>query len=133
MTTTPSRSLAMTQDTLWGLVTRNPTAAVLTGDKFDKASAKALMAKMPEIPEKTIVCLLNIQKTVVEGLQFKSFVLSAPSFWVDNPEIYAHLKPAKRASKEDTELPVQLLVPRIAKPAEAASKEETQEGNLIKN
>ncbi|KAJ9081653.1 hypothetical protein DSO57_1012322 [Entomophthora muscae] len=28
MTAPPSRSLAMTQDTLWGLVTRNPTASL---------------------------------------------------------------------------------------------------------
>ncbi|KAJ9072719.1 hypothetical protein DSO57_1024340 [Entomophthora muscae] len=40
--------------------------AVLTGDKIDKVSAKALISKMPDTPEKTIKRLLNIQKTVVD-------------------------------------------------------------------
>ncbi|KAJ9082342.1 hypothetical protein DSO57_1005484 [Entomophthora muscae] len=60
--------------------------------KIDKVSAKALMAKMPDTPKITIKRLINVQKTVVEGLQFKSFALSAPSVWVDDPEMYAHLK-----------------------------------------
>ncbi|KAJ9051534.1 hypothetical protein DSO57_1003883 [Entomophthora muscae] len=66
----------------------------------------------------------------IEGLQLKSFALSAPSVWTDELEMYTHLKLAKRARKEDTELPAQLLAPRMAKPAKAAGKEETQEGNL---
>ncbi|KAJ9072720.1 hypothetical protein DSO57_1024341 [Entomophthora muscae] len=66
----------------------------------------------------------------VEGLQFKAYNLSALSFWVDDLEMYAHLKPAKRARADDTKLPAQLLAPRMAKPAEAAGKEETQDGNL---
>ncbi|KAJ9076146.1 hypothetical protein DSO57_1029038 [Entomophthora muscae] len=45
-------------------------SAVLKGEKIDKVSAKALMTKVPETPEKTIECLLNIQKTVVKGIQF---------------------------------------------------------------
>ncbi|KAJ9055444.1 hypothetical protein DSO57_1003941 [Entomophthora muscae] len=36
-------------------------------------------------------------------------------------------KTGSLTKKEDTELPAQLLAPKIAKPAEAASKEETQE------
>ncbi|KAJ9081222.1 hypothetical protein DSO57_1017066 [Entomophthora muscae] len=72
-------------------------STVLTGDKIDKVSAKALMTKMPDTPEKTIARLLSIQKTVVEGLQFKAYNLSTPSVWVDNPEMYEHLKPAKCA------------------------------------
>ena len=107
-------------------------SAVLEGDKIDKVSAKALMSKMPDTPKKTIERLLNIQKTVVEGLQFKAYNLTAPSVWVDDPEMYAHLKPTKRARKEDAEMPAQLLAPRMAKPAEAAGKEETQEGNIKK-
>ncbi|KAJ9053824.1 hypothetical protein DSO57_1039585 [Entomophthora muscae] len=90
------------------------------------------MTKIPDTPEKTIKHLLNIQNTVVEELQFKFFALSVLSVWTDNPEMYAHLKPAKRACKEDTETPAQLLAPRMAKPAKAAGKEETQEGNLRK-
>ncbi|KAJ9074644.1 hypothetical protein DSO57_1004105 [Entomophthora muscae] len=78
--------------------------AVLTGKKVDKVSAKALMVKMPETSEKIIKCLFNVQKTVVEGLQFKSFALSALSVWVINPELYAHLKPANQARTEDTKL-----------------------------
>ncbi|KAJ9049212.1 hypothetical protein DSO57_1027060 [Entomophthora muscae] len=100
-------------------------SAVLEGGKIDKVSTKALMAKILDTPEKTIEHLLNIQKTVVEGLQFKSFALSMTCVWMDNPEMYAHLKPAKRARKEDTELPAQLLAPRMIKPAKAAGKEET--------
>ncbi|KAJ9053140.1 hypothetical protein DSO57_1027237 [Entomophthora muscae] len=72
-------------------------SAVLDGDKIDKVFTKALMTKIPDTPEKTIERLLNIQKTVVEGLQFKAYNLSAPSVWVDDPEMYEHLKPAKRA------------------------------------
>ncbi|KAJ9068083.1 hypothetical protein DSO57_1032209 [Entomophthora muscae] len=105
-------------------------SAVLTGDKINKVSTKALMSKMPDTPEKTIKCLLNIQKTVVEGLQFKAYNLSVPSVWVDDPEMYEHLKSAKRARAEDTKLPAQLIAPRMAKPAKAAGKEETQEGSL---
>ncbi|KAJ9062134.1 hypothetical protein DSO57_1013827 [Entomophthora muscae] len=45
-------------------------SSVLKGDKIDKVSAKALMTKILDTTEKTIECLLNIQKTVVEGLQF---------------------------------------------------------------
>ncbi|KAJ9081357.1 hypothetical protein DSO57_1039802 [Entomophthora muscae] len=88
------------------------------------------MTKMPDTSETKIEHLLNIQKHVVEGLQFKAYNLSVLSVWVDDPEIYAHLKPAKRARAEDTKLPAQLIAPRMAKPAEATSKEETQEGNL---
>ncbi|KAJ9051272.1 hypothetical protein DSO57_1006194 [Entomophthora muscae] len=74
-------------------------SAVLTGDKINKVSAKALMTKMPDTPEKTIEHLINIQKTVVEGLQFKEYNLSAPSVWVDNPEMYEHLKVGHTISK----------------------------------
>ncbi|KAJ9080527.1 hypothetical protein DSO57_1024011 [Entomophthora muscae] len=41
--------------------------------------------------------------------------------------MYEHLKPAKHAITEDTELPVQLLALRIAKPPKAAGKEDTKE------
>ncbi|KAJ9052695.1 hypothetical protein DSO57_1031780 [Entomophthora muscae] len=41
------------------------------------------MAKIPDTPKTTIERLLNVQKTVVEGLQFKSFALSVPSIWVN--------------------------------------------------
>ncbi|KAJ9086021.1 hypothetical protein DSO57_1008534 [Entomophthora muscae] len=51
------------------------------------------MAKIPNTPVKTIKCLLNIQKTVVEGLQFKSYALSTPFVWANDPEMYEHLKP----------------------------------------
>ncbi|KAJ9063379.1 hypothetical protein DSO57_1000706 [Entomophthora muscae] len=105
-------------------------SAVLDRDKIDNVSTKALMTKMPDTPEKTIKHLLNIQKTVDKGLQFKAYNLSAPSVWVDNTEMYEHLKPAKRARTEDTELPAQLLVPRMAKSAEAARNKETREGNI---
>ncbi|KAJ9065479.1 hypothetical protein DSO57_1019221 [Entomophthora muscae] len=44
--------------------------------------------------------------------------------------MYAHLKTAKHARKEDTELTAQLLAPRMAKPAKAVGKEETQEENI---
>ncbi|KAJ9076833.1 hypothetical protein DSO57_1022546 [Entomophthora muscae] len=47
--------------------------AVLTGNKINKVSAKALMAKMLDTSEKSIECLLNVQKTVVEGLCFKAY------------------------------------------------------------
>ncbi|KAJ9061516.1 hypothetical protein DSO57_1019859 [Entomophthora muscae] len=72
------------------------------------------------------------QKTVVDGLQFKSYALSAPSVWTIDPEMYEHLKPTKRAHKENTEMPAQLVAPKMAKPAKAAGKKETQEGNLKK-
>ncbi|KAJ9070305.1 hypothetical protein DSO57_1009397 [Entomophthora muscae] len=49
------------------------------------------MVKMPDTPEKTIEHLLNVQKTIVEGLQFKSCALSALSVWVNDPEMYEHL------------------------------------------
>ncbi|KAJ9077385.1 hypothetical protein DSO57_1017182 [Entomophthora muscae] len=54
-------------------------AAVLTGDKIDKVSAKALMTKIPDTPEKTIQCL-NTQKMMVEGLQFKVYCYKSNSF-----------------------------------------------------
>ncbi|KAJ9064886.1 hypothetical protein DSO57_1025609 [Entomophthora muscae] len=63
-------------------------AAVLTGDKIKKVSTKALMAKMPDTPKTPIERLLNIQKHILKGLQFKSFALSAPSIWVNYPEMY---------------------------------------------
>ncbi|KAJ9090604.1 hypothetical protein DSO57_1000456 [Entomophthora muscae] len=66
---------------------------------------------------------LNVQKTVVRGLQFKYFSLSALFVWVDDPNMYEHLNPAKQARREDIKLLVQLLAPRMAKPAEAAGKE----------
>ncbi|KAJ9053597.1 hypothetical protein DSO57_1022743 [Entomophthora muscae] len=75
---------------------------------------------------------IKCPETVVEGLKFKSFALSVPSVWVNNPEMYAHLKPAKCARTKDTKLPVQLLTPKMAKPVKAAGKEETHEGNLKK-
>ncbi|KAJ9051879.1 hypothetical protein DSO57_1000539 [Entomophthora muscae] len=105
-------------------------SAVLTEDKINKVSAKSLMSKMPDTPEKTIKHLLNIQKTVVEGLQFKAYNPSVLSVWVDDLEMYEHLKPAKHAREGDTELPAQLIAPRMAKPAEAVGKEEIQEGSL---
>ncbi|KAJ9063148.1 hypothetical protein DSO57_1003280 [Entomophthora muscae] len=37
--------------------------AILTGDKIDKVSAKALMANIPDTPKITIKRLLNVQKT----------------------------------------------------------------------
>ncbi|KAJ9054975.1 hypothetical protein DSO57_1008861 [Entomophthora muscae] len=46
----------------------------------------------------------------------------------DDPEMYAHLKPTKRARTEDKELPTQLLAPRMANPAKAAGKEKTCKG-----
>ncbi|KAJ9066694.1 hypothetical protein DSO57_1007194 [Entomophthora muscae] len=42
-------------------------SAVLEGEKIDKVSAKALMTKIPDSPEKTIERLLNIQKNVARG------------------------------------------------------------------
>ncbi|KAJ9086159.1 hypothetical protein DSO57_1006977 [Entomophthora muscae] len=120
----------MTQDTLWGLVTRNPTSSVLTDKKINKVSVKVLMAKMPDTLEKTIENALNVQKTVVEGLQSKAYNFSVLSIWVEDPEMYEHLKPAQHARMENTEFLVQLLVPRIDKPAEAAGKENTGEGNI---
>ncbi|KAJ9063088.1 hypothetical protein DSO57_1004018 [Entomophthora muscae] len=60
------------------------------------------------------------------------YILSALSFWVDNPEIYEHLKPSKCARTKDTELPVQLLAAKKTKPVKAAGKEDTKEG-YIKN
>ncbi|KAJ9075848.1 hypothetical protein DSO57_1031717 [Entomophthora muscae] len=90
-------------------------SAVLDGDQIDKVSAKALMSKMPDTPEKTIKRLLNIQKTVVKGLKFMAYNISVPSVWVDNPEMYEHLKPAKCARADDKKLPAQLLAPRMAK------------------
>ncbi|KAJ9089079.1 hypothetical protein DSO57_1016523 [Entomophthora muscae] len=125
----PSLPCLLTLRTIPGIMELTMT---LEGDKIKKVSAKSLMTKILDTPEKTIERLLNIQKIVVEGLQFKSFELSAPSVWTDDPKMYAHLKPAKRACKEDTKTPAQLLAPRTAKPAKAASKEETQEGNLRK-
>ncbi|KAJ9062514.1 hypothetical protein DSO57_1009861 [Entomophthora muscae] len=65
-------------------------ATVVIGDKIEKVSTKALMVKMPETPKTTIKHILNVQKTMVESLKFKTFALSVPSFWVDNPEMYAH-------------------------------------------
>ncbi|KAJ9089713.1 hypothetical protein DSO57_1009977 [Entomophthora muscae] len=44
--------------------------------------------------------------------------------------MYTHLKPAKRARADDTDLPAQLLALRMAKPAKAANKEETKEENI---
>ncbi|KAJ9058087.1 hypothetical protein DSO57_1016082 [Entomophthora muscae] len=41
-----------------------------------------------------------------------------------------HISSQKSAWKEDTELPVQLLAPRMANPAEATSKEEPVKGEL---
>ncbi|KAJ9061728.1 hypothetical protein DSO57_1017823 [Entomophthora muscae] len=38
---------------------------VLEGDKIEKVSAKALMAKIPDTPKTTIERLLNVQKHVV--------------------------------------------------------------------
>ncbi|KAJ9089961.1 hypothetical protein DSO57_1007528 [Entomophthora muscae] len=67
-------------------------SVVLEGKKLDRVTSKALMAKMPGTSETTIKRLLNIQKHIVEGLQFKAYNLSAPSIWVDDPEMYAHLK-----------------------------------------
>ncbi|KAJ9081114.1 hypothetical protein DSO57_1018136 [Entomophthora muscae] len=66
-------------------------AATLEDKKLDRVTYKALITNMPDTSEKTIECLHNIQKTVVKGLQFKSFALSAPSVWTDDPEMYAHL------------------------------------------
>ncbi|KAJ9053160.1 hypothetical protein DSO57_1039636 [Entomophthora muscae] len=105
-------------------------SAILEGKKLDRVTSKALMTKIPDTSETTIERLLNIQKQVVEGLQFKAYNLSAPSVWVDDPEMYAHLKPAKCFRAEDAKLPVQLIAPRMAKLAEATGKEETQEGSI---
>ncbi|KAJ9079326.1 hypothetical protein DSO57_1036526 [Entomophthora muscae] len=44
--------------------------------------------------------------------------------------MYEHLKPTKRACKDDTELPANLLAPRMTEPIKAAGKEDTVEGNL---
>ncbi|KAJ9059908.1 hypothetical protein DSO57_1036617, partial [Entomophthora muscae] len=85
-------------------------------DKIDKVSGKALMAKMPETPKTTIERLLNVQKTVIEGQQFKYFALSA--------------RPPNQARTKDTELPAQLLVPRMANPVEVTGKEETCKENI---
>ncbi|KAJ9088013.1 hypothetical protein DSO57_1027295 [Entomophthora muscae] len=54
-------------------------SAVLEGDKIDKVSTKALMAKTPETLEKTIECALNVQKSVVEGLQVQHAILKMAS------------------------------------------------------
>ncbi|KAJ9083539.1 hypothetical protein DSO57_1033784 [Entomophthora muscae] len=58
------------------------------------------MVEMLNTSEETIEHLQNFQKTVVEGLKFKSFALSAPSVWVDDPEMYAHLKPQEAHQNE---------------------------------
>ncbi|KAJ9080259.1 hypothetical protein DSO57_1027019 [Entomophthora muscae] len=102
-------------------------STVLEGEKIGKVSA--LIVKMPDTPKKTIGRLLNLQKKVVEGLQFKCFALSLPSFWVDNPKMYDHLKPAKQVRTEDSKLLAQLLAPRMANPAKAATMEKTIEGS----
>ncbi|KAJ9088437.1 hypothetical protein DSO57_1023130 [Entomophthora muscae] len=70
-------------------------SAVLTGNKVNKVSMMALMTKMPDTSEETIKCLLNVQKTVVKGLQFKMSSLSTLSVWVNDPEMYEHLKHIK--------------------------------------
>ncbi|KAJ9085231.1 hypothetical protein DSO57_1016033 [Entomophthora muscae] len=58
-------------------------SSVLEGKKIDKVSATALMVKIPDTSEKTIERLLNIQKTVVDGLQFKAYTLSVPPVWTN--------------------------------------------------
>ncbi|KAJ9054814.1 hypothetical protein DSO57_1010228 [Entomophthora muscae] len=50
-------------------------SVVLTGNKINKVSAKALMVKMPDTSEKSIECLLNVQKTVVEGLFLRPIII----------------------------------------------------------
>ncbi|KAJ9075519.1 hypothetical protein DSO57_1035351 [Entomophthora muscae] len=52
---------------------------------------------IPEILEKTFEHLHNVQKTVVEGLYYKSWDLTTLYVWVNDPEIYEHLNSTKSA------------------------------------
>ncbi|KAJ9067458.1 hypothetical protein DSO57_1038881 [Entomophthora muscae] len=68
-------------------------SAILEGKKIDRVTVKALMTKMPDTSETTVERLLNIQKTVIQGLQFKSLpslrrLSFCLSVCLDDPGLY---------------------------------------------
>ncbi|KAJ9069615.1 hypothetical protein DSO57_1016617 [Entomophthora muscae] len=97
-------------------------SSILKDNKINNLLAKTLMTKMLNTSEKPIECLPNVQKTLVEGLHFKVYILSAPSVWANDPEMYENHKPTKRAHKENTEMPAQLVGLKIAQIANTAGK-----------
>ncbi|KAJ9086472.1 hypothetical protein DSO57_1003806 [Entomophthora muscae] len=54
-------------------------ATALSGDTLTKANNKNLQKKMPATLEKTLECLINIYKTVINELQFRSQGLATPA------------------------------------------------------
>ncbi|KAJ9062549.1 hypothetical protein DSO57_1009605 [Entomophthora muscae] len=65
MMTPPSWSLAMTQDTLWGLVTRNPTATLILTSLSIDPNYKPTFKQIFDPKTSTIAAFLKVYETVM--------------------------------------------------------------------